>query len=147
MSKIAGLKGRSPETYPDHRASGLVTTNSEVESDPVPLTATPANLFGIAGSFPASPGDKVIVMYSGVVSESGGSVLVAVSIVLDNATTLYTMDIEVTGNGPTPFSLVYETPVLAATPDPHEITLLASTSSGTATIAANGSIVLISTPS
>lgn len=146
MSKIAGLKGRSPETYPDHRASGLVTTNSEVEPDPVPLTTTPANLF-VAGSFPASPGDKVIVMYSGVVSESGGSVLVAVSIVLDNATTLYTMDIEVTGNGPTPFSLVYETSVLAATPDPHEITLLASTSSGTATIAANGSVVLISTPS
>lgn len=146
--KIAGLKGRSPETYPNHPVSGIVTTNSEVESDPVSLSPTPANLFGVAGSFPASPGDKVIVMYSGVVSESSGSVLVGVSIVLDNATTLYKMDIEVTGNGPTPFSLVYETPApLAASPDPHAITLLASTDSGTATIAANGSVVVISTPS
>ncbi len=143
--KIAGLKGRSPETYPSPRANGLVATNSVVNTNPVSLTTTPANLF-TGAPFDVSPGNKVIVMYSGVVSESGGSVLVDVSVVLDDASTLYTKSIEVTGNGPTPFSLVYETPVLAATPDPHAITVVAS-SSGTATIAANGSIVLISTPS
>jgi hypothetical protein len=147
--KIAGLKGRSPETYPSHRASGLVDTNSEVYTDPVSLTTTPANLFG-AGSFAASPGDRVIVMYSGVISASSGSILVAISVVLDDATTLYTYEFEVAAsNLPLPFSLVFETPAaLAATPDPHAITLLGSTvSSGTATVAANGSIVLISTPS
>jgi hypothetical protein len=146
--KIAGLKGRSPETYPSHRASGLVDTNSEVYTDPVSLTTTPANLFG-AGSFAASPGDRVIVMYSGVISASSGSILVAISVVLDDATTLYTYEFEVAAsNLPLPFSLVFETPAaLAATPDPHAITILGSTVSGTATVAANGSIVLISTPS
>ncbi len=143
--KIAGLKGRSPETYPSPRANGLVATDSAPPNpDPVTLSISPTPLVGI---FSVLPGNKVSVMYSGVVSESGGSVLVDVSVVLDDGSSLYTKSIEVTGNGPTPFSLVYETPVLAATPDPHEITLLASTSSGTATIAANGSVVLISTPS
>jgi len=146
--KIAGLKGRSPETYPSHRASGLVDTNSEVYTDPVSLTTTPANLFG-AGSFAGTPGNKIIVAYSGVISASSGSILVAISVVLDDATTLYTYEFEVTAsNLPLPFSLVFETPAaLAATPDPHAITILGSTVSGTATVAANGSIVLISTPS
>jgi len=146
--KIAGLKGRSPETYPSHRASGLVDTNSEVYTDPVSLTTTPANLFG-AGSFAETPGNKIIVAYSGVISASSGSILVAISVVLDDATTLYTYEFEVAAsNLPLPFSLVFETPAaLAATPDPHAITILGSTVSGTATVAANGSIVLISTPS
>jgi hypothetical protein len=88
-------------------------------------------------------------MYSGVISASSGSILVAISVVLDDATTLYTYEFEVTAsNLPLPFSLVFETPAaLAATPDPHAITILGSTVSGTATVAANGSIVLISTPS
>ena len=143
MSKIAGLKGRSPETYPSHRASGLVTTNSEVNPDPVSLNTTPVVLF----SFAATPGDKVIIAYSGVISVISGSLLVAVSFVLDDATILYTVEFEVKAvNVPLTFSLVFETGELAATPDPHTITIVASTASGTATIAANGSFVKIEVP-
>ncbi len=142
--KIAGLKGRSPETYPSPRANGLVATDSAPPNpDPVMLSTSPTRLVGI---FSVLPGNKVIVMYSGVVSVSGGSTLVDVSVVQDDATVLYMQQIEVAAasNSPVPFSLVFETPVLAA---PHMITILGSTVSGSATVAANGSIVLISTPS
>ncbi len=145
--KIAGLKGRSPETYPSPRANGLVATDSAPPNpDPVTLSTSPTPLVGI---FSVLPGNKVIVMYSGVVSVSGGSTLVDLSVVQDDATVLYMQQIEVAAasNSPVPFSLVFETPVLAATPDPHTITILGSTVSGSATVAANGSIVLISTPS
>jgi|GEM_PF-2224055 len=145
--KIAGLKGRSPETYPSPRANGLVTTNSEVNTNPVALTMTQANLFG-AGSFGAVPGDKVIIAYSGVISAVSGSILVDVSVVLDNAVTLYTLQLEVkAATVPLPFSLVFETPVLDDTLDPHAITVVASTESGTATVAANGSVIIIIIPS
>lgn len=146
MSKIAGLKGRSPETYPTPKASSNVQTQSHVNPSPVPLGTSLASL--LTSVIDVAPENKAIVTYSGVITNGGGaSVLVAVEVLVDGALK-YLMEIEVTSvNYPLPFSLTYETPLpLGDTPDPHTIDIQASASlASTATVEAGGSIVVIST--
>lgn len=148
MSKIAGLRGRSPETYPSARALGDVQTQSQVNSSfPVVLGVNLISL--LAAPIPVTPGGrKAILMYTGVVSESGGSALVTVDFMIDG-NIVFSAEVEVTAaNSPAPFSLVFETAdPLLATPDPHVIDVQANaTGAGTATVATGGSIVVISTP-
>ena len=71
MSKIAGLKGRSPETYPTPKASSNVQTQSHVNPSPVPLGTSLASL--LTSVIDVAPGDKAIVTYSGVVTNGGGA--------------------------------------------------------------------------
>ena len=87
-------------------------------------------------------------MYSGVVSVSSSGATVIVSVVVDDLV-LYSIEVAVESgaNSPAPFGLIFETSATeAATPDPHTIDIQASASvGGIATVAANGSIVVIAT--
>jgi len=148
MSKIAGLKGRSPETYPTPKSLGLVHTYANVNSSSVTLHTNPTLESLLSTPADVLPGNKAIVMYSGELETSGASVLVYIYVILDgNPVSVYSMQIEVTsGNSPVPFSLAFETGSLGASPDPHTIDIQAVASiDGTATVAANGSVVVIST--
>ena len=145
MPKIAGLKGRSLETYPNARRAGAVSTQSHVNLDAVgPLTTGLTSL--LTAPIDVGPNTKALVMYSGVVSTSGPSVLVTVNVLVDGDVK-YPLEIEVTSaNSPAPFSLSFETDQLGATPNPHTIDIQASASvGGDATVAANGSIVVLAT--
>lgn len=147
MSKIAGIKGRSLETYPNARRTGAVSTQSHVNPSSVgPLTTGLTSL--LTAPLDVLPGSKAIVTYSGAVSTSGASVLVTVNVVVDGDIE-YPMQVEVTSaNTPAPFSLVFETDELGASPSPHTIDIQATASvGGDATVAANGSIVVVATAS
>jgi hypothetical protein len=148
MSKIAGLKGRSPEAYPVPKPSGLVKTSGEVNPSAVgPLTTGLTSLLSLAEPVEVLPGNRAIVTYSGVLTASG-PVLVTVEVILDGAT-VWANQIEVTSatESGVPFSIVFETHALDETPDPHLIDIQATASvASTATVSAGGSAVIISTP-
>jgi hypothetical protein len=131
MGKIAGLKGRSPETYPSPKNLGVLSTQSSVNPSAVvlsgvtPLLVDPITVLGGA-----------VVMYSGSVSASS-DVTVAVSINV-GPSAVYTVDVEATAaNSPVPFSLTYEIDDTDGLP----ISIVA-TGPG-AIVAANGSVVVI----
>ncbi len=144
MSKIAGLKGRSPETYPSYKASGF-GSQSNVNASPVVLTTGLTSL--LTAVIDVLPGVKNVVMWSGYVETSGANVLVSVEVVLDGSG-VYTTQVEVkTANSPAPISLVFETEPLASTPNPHTIDIKGTASVGgsTATVEAGSSVVVLST--
>lgn len=142
MAKIAGLKGRSLETYPNARNVGLVSSQSHVNPDAVgPLPTTLTSLLTSVIDVP--PGVKALVMYSGVVSGTGATVTVSVVV---NGTPVYSIEVEVaSGNSPAPFGLTFETAELTTSPE-NTIDIQASASvAGNATVAANGSVVVVAT--
>lgn len=141
MSKLVGLKGRSPETYPSHRVSGLVETLANVYSSPVPLGTSLGSILSAAIVVPAGNAAAVI-MYSGVL-ESASPVLVTVEIIL-NGTTVWTEQIEVLLTNQ-PFSVVFNTEHVSSAVHTVDIQAYASLTS-TATVAAGGSIVVIALP-
>ena len=147
MGKIAGLKGRSPETYPNARNPGVVSTQAHVNPDAVGTLTTGLTTL-LTSVIDVLPGPKALVMYSGVVSVSSSGAIVTVSVVVDDLV-LYAIEVaaESGANSPAPFGLIFETSATeAATPDPHTIDIQASASvGGIATVAANGSIVVIAT--
>ena len=142
MAKIAGLKGRSPETYPNARNVGIVSSQSHVNPLAVgPLTTGFTSL--LTAPIDVPPGAKAFVMYSGVVSGSGATVTVEVVV---NGSTVYSTEVEVaSGNSPAPFGLTFETAELENSPE-NTIDIQATASiGGVATVAANGSIVVMAT--
>lgn len=141
MSKLAGIRGRSPETYPSARNSGNTKTQSGVNPDSVPLGTALASL--LTGGAALDVAASSIVTFTGVVVlTSGASVLVTVAVVVDNVVA-YNIGIEVTSiNSPVPFSLTYEADGLesGSTVDVQAQASLAST----ATVMANSSVVVVS---
>jgi hypothetical protein len=134
MAKIAGLKGRSPETYPSPKNEGIISTQSSVNTDavtlnsvapfPTPLLTAPIDVSGGA-----------VVMYSGAVSGDGVDVTVSLVVGID---IVYTINVEATAaNSPAPFSLVFEIDDTDGLP----ISIVASGPG--AIVAADGSVVVI----
>ena len=144
MSKIAGLKGRSPETYPSSGGSGLVSTTSESNGTPVDLTNSLTFLVPAFLSLPV--GFRNIVLFSGVLENpSVGGAQVEVEIII-NGVMVYSIVVEVSStNSPVPFGLAFETTGL---PADSGIDIQAKTVGvGQTATAATGSAVVISTPS
>jgi len=143
MSKIAGLKGRSPETYPGPKRSGLVKTLASVNPSSVLLGTSLTTLLSAIVDVPAG-NVAAIVMYSGVL-DATGSAFVTVEVIL-NVTTVWTQQIEVTTtNQPLPFSVVFDTEYVSSAPLTINIQAYASLAS-TVTVAAGGSIVVMALP-
>ena len=85
MSKIAGIKNKSPETYPGPRVKPTVvqtlSTNNPLD---VPVTGTFATILNAPLSFtPEVPGVKAILMVSGVLQTPSPNGQTTVAIVLD----------------------------------------------------------------
>ena len=149
MSKIAGIKNKSPETYPGPRVKPTVvqtlSTNNPLD---VPVTGTFATILNAPLSFtPEVSGVKAILMVSGVLQTPSPNGQTTVAIVLDPLgidEILLEASIEVNASeSPIPFSLVFETGVLT-TGVPVTIDVQAKTTSGSGTsVATNASLVII----
>ena len=149
MSKIAGIKNKSPETYPGPRVKPTVvqtlSTNNPLD---VPVTGTFATILNAPLSFtPEVSGVKAILMVSGVLQTPSPNGQTTVAIVLDPLgidEILLEASIEVNASeSPIPFSLVFETGVLT-TGVPVTIDVQAKTTSGSGTsVATDASLVII----
>ncbi len=143
MSKVAGLKGRSPETYDSPHRSGLVTTTAQVNPSPVSLSTVLASLLVVPITLGA--GHKNIIVFSGTLTTPSPSAGVTVNVeVTIGGVSVYAIAVETVSSGgfanvPTPFSLVFETD-LSGTLD-----IEAATVSGTASTAADGSLAIVTT--
>ncbi len=144
MSKIAGLKGRSPETYGTRTVSGLVQTQSEPNDTPVSLTNVAAPLVPTISALPA--GFRNIILFSGALQNpSVGGAQVEVQVVIGGVAVFYSIIVEVSStNAPAPFGLAFESGSLAegSTIDIKALTI----GGGQTATAVTGSAVIISTP-
>lgn len=151
MSKLAGIKNKSPETYPGPRVKPTVvqslSTNNPLD---VTFNGTFATILTGPLSFtPEVPGVKALIMVSGVLQTPSPSGETTVAIILDPSgsdTILLEAVVEVsTSESPIPFSLVFETGVLT-TGVPVTIDVQAKTTSGSGTaVATDASLVIIAT--
>lgn len=152
MSKIAGIKNKSPETYPSPPAkSNVLQTLSKVNAPPggpvAIVNGSFTSLLGGAGpiSFtPAVSGAYATIMVSGVLenaSPTAGQTTVAIFLDTFNQ---YQIQPEVkTAGAPVPFSLVFETANLGVA-GPHMVDVQAQAASGTSS-AIDVSVVVIVT--
>lgn len=147
MSKIAGIKNRSPETYPDGTPGPTVLqTLRNVNAGPAPI----ANAFSVIVAPPAFTPDvsaNAVVMVSGVLQSAlPAAEAVNVAIFVDGSP-VYTIQAEAQpGTGePTPFSLTFEEGGLTAHA-PVTINVQAQTvTSGATAAAVEVSVVVIVT--
>lgn len=69
MSKVAGIKGHSPEAYPDTPFNGGIASTSHVNNPAVTLTSgTPTSLLGVSPGpvqVEVDAGERLIVLFSG----------------------------------------------------------------------------------
>jgi hypothetical protein len=143
MSKVAGLKGRSPETYDSPHRSGIVTTTAQVNGSPVSLSTVLASL--LIDPIALAAGHKNIIAFSGTLVSPSPSAGVTVNVeVVVGGVVVYTISVETASSGglansPTPFSLVVETALSGA------LDIKAATVSGTASAAAGGSLNIVTT--
>ena len=151
MSKIAGIKNKSPETYPGPRVKPTVvqtlSTNNPLD---VTVTGTFATILNAPLSFtPEVSGVKAILMVSGVLQTPSPNGQTTVAIVLDPSGVdeiLLEASVEVNASeSPIPFSLVFETGVgVLTTGVPVTIDVQAKTTSGSGTsVATDASLVII----
>lgn len=145
MSKIAGLKGRSPETYANRRTSGDVQTLANSSAGAVLVqNGGFANLIAPV-ALPAAGGFRAIITYSGVL-ESPSVSAVQVQVQIEVGLETYTQLIEVTStNAPVSFSLVFETEFLGAD-SPDVFVLGTTTTAGQTVQSVDASVVVILTP-
>ncbi len=158
MGKLAGIKGKSPDAYPpDSLGQPTISTQSVVNRTPVNFINTPPVSLLPNGPIEAGgAGERIIVMFSGQLqwpnnSEVPGNSTVAVGVYLDGSpTAFYSVVAFVPSSGgisptqpqPVPFSLFWETSTNGA----HKVDIKANCTTATGATAANGSLVLISTP-
>ncbi len=151
MSKIAGIKNKSPETYPSPPAkSNVLQTLSKVNAPPggpvAIVNGSFTSLLGGAGpiSFtPAVSGAYATIMVSGVLENASPAGQTTVAIFLDTFPQ-YQIQHEVkTAGAPVPFSLVFETANLGVA-GPHMVDVQAQAASGTSS-AIDVSVVVIVT--
>lgn len=165
MGKIAGIKNKSPEAYPDNPGQPTISTYGKKNNNPVLLVVTtPTSLLtGAAPVEAGGSGDRIIVMFSGVLQwpasgsgegQSPENATITVGIYLDSSgSPAYSIQAFVPASNlpnvnppaPVPFSLFWETPADGA----HAVDVKAFVNSGglaALAYAAQGSLVLISTP-
>ncbi len=157
MGKLAGIKGKSPEAYPpDNPGKPSISTQSSSVGPAISFGTVPVSLLPDGPIEAGDSGERVIVMYSGVLQwansdESPAAVTVTVGIYLDGAGSPdYSISVFVPSTNfnppagaaePTPFSLFWETPENSA----HTVDVKANTVAN-GCYASSRSIVLISTP-
>lgn len=146
MSKVAGIKRRSPETYPNTLPKlTILETLSGVEAGPVALNnASFTSILATPIMFaPAVDGAKAVVLFSGVLENASAPNVTTVAIIVD-LTNEYEVPVEVqTIGAPIAFSLTFETGSLGVA-GPHTIDVQAKTAAGTSA-AIESSIVVIVT--
>ena len=153
MGKIAGIRGKSPEAYPpDDTGKPSISTQSSSVGPAISFGTVPVSLLPNGPVEAGNPGERIIVMYSGVLqwanaTEVATAVTVDVGIYLDGSPA-YSISAFVPGQTPNtfptkpvPFSLFWETPTNGA----HTVDVKANTVANSC-YAASRSIVLISTP-
>ena len=73
MSKIAGIKGHSPEAYPDTPFSGGIASESAIHAAAVTLSAgAPTSLLGVTPgpiTVQVDVGERLIVLFSGFLQD------------------------------------------------------------------------------
>lgn len=134
MSKIAGVKNKSPETYPQSFGTPTVLeTLRGVNAGPAALSSSFATILAAPVMFtPSVAGAKAIVMVSGVIESVSEPTEVTVEI-LNVPDEVYEIVFGAnTGRPPIPFSLSYEIPDLGAVA-PQTIDVQAKTNTGGAT--------------
>jgi hypothetical protein len=135
MSKIAGLKGRSPETYPDPSTSGSVSTRGE-PGPGVTLTTTASPIITPL-TVAVEDGDKIIVTISGTVDgPSLSPALASFFIQLDNSITISVVEVALSNSPqtqPVSFSAIGELPDLIANPA-TSVGVLGEVDRGTASV-------------
>ena len=152
MSKLAGIKNKSPETYPGPRVKPTVVQSLSIanNSGGIQVGSAFATILPAPLSFtPEVPGVKAVIMVSGVFGTPSPSGQVTVAIILDptgSDTILLEAVVEVnSAESPIPFSLVFETSVLSVGV-PVTIDVQAKTAAGGDTAVASGaSLVIIAT--
>ena len=76
MSKIAGIKGHSPEAYPDTPFSGGIASESAFNAAVVTLSAgAPTSLLGVTPgpiTVQVDDGERLIVLFSGFLQDPNG---------------------------------------------------------------------------
>jgi len=147
MGKIAGIKNKSPETYPQSQAKPTVI---ETLSKTLPFAALsnggPVNLVDPIAFAGQPGGSKATIMFSNYFDTSSGALTVEVEVVLDGDSPSYTTTfaVPIPSGTPTPFSFVFELTGLAA--GPHSIQVTGETTAGGETVdARNNSAVVIIT--
>ncbi len=144
MSKIAGIKNKSPETYPRAPVPSTVLETRSKTGGTVTLNAvTYTSLLSAPVSLAVAVNANFIAMFSGVLV-NGAPGITTVQLYLDEAplSPAFTVQAEVpAGAAPVPVSFVFETPgTLAAGTWTFDV--VARTASGAAT-ALDGSLVVM----
>jgi hypothetical protein len=156
MGKIANIKNKSPETYPDNSGKPVIHTESAVNTTPVSFGPTPISILPDGPIESGASDARIIVMFSGQIqwsafSEGGPSASVVSVQIFQGGVPVYGISVAVpatnpfptTPPAPTPFSMFWETPTDGA----YEIDVKATDATvGNIAYAVNGSLVLISTP-
>lgn len=143
MSKIAGIKNKSPETYPEGvPVPTVLETLRNVNAGPVSLTTAFAVIVA-APAFTPEVTAKATVMVSGVLQNASAAGPANVAI-FSEGSPVYTVQVEVqTAGAPVPFSLTFEITGLTAHVT-ESIDVRAEMVSGTAS-AVDVSVVVIVT--
>ena len=149
MSKIAGIKNKSPETYPVSKGKpSIAQTQSNSQYHPY---GDGRRLFNrhaaISFQAPSTGGSRAIVMVSGVLSSpSGSGIQATVNVLVDTDVPSPPGTVVVavpTADAPVPFSLVFETTAFAAN-SMHTIDVEASTNAGTVVAGGVSFVVMVS---
>lgn len=146
MGKIAGLKNKSPETYPSAPIqSNVLQTLAKANAGPIAINnSSPTSLIGVLPIMFTPPvSAKALVLFSGVLqSASPSAASTNVEIILDGSP-VYTYAVEVkTAGAPVAYGIAFDITGLSASP--HTIDIQAQATSGTSQ-AIDGSAVVIVT--
>ena len=149
MSKIAGIKNKSPETYPVSKGKPSIAQTQSNVSTTHTVTDVASSIVDAAISFqaPSTGGSRAIVMVSGVLSSpSGSGIRATVNVLVDTDVPSPPGTVVVavpTADAPVPFSLVFETTAFAAN-SMHTIDVEASTNAGTVVAGGVSFVVMVS---
>jgi hypothetical protein len=145
--KIAGMKNRSPETYPSApiKSNVLETLPKVGPGSPVAInSSSPTSLLSSPISFTPAVSAKALVLFSGVLQTASPSAAATNVEVIVDGTPVYTYAVDVkTAGAPVPFGIAFDvTGGLSASP--HTIDIQAQATSGTSQ-AIDGSAVVVVT--
>ncbi len=145
MGKIAGLKNKSPETYPSAPIqSNVLQTLAKANAGPIAINnSSPTSLIGVLPIMFTPPvSAKALVLFSGVLQSASSAATTNVEVILDG-NPVYTYGVQVkTAGAPVAYGIAFDITGLSASP--HTIDIQAQAVSGTSQ-AIDGSAVVIVT--
>lgn len=143
MGKIAGLKNKSPETYPSAPIrSNVLQTLSKVGGTVSIGSGGLTSLLSAPIMFTPAVSAKALVLFSGVLQNASSAATTNVEVILDG-NPVYTYGVQVkTAGAPVAYGIAFDITGLSASP--HTIDIQAQADSGTSQ-AIDGSAVVIVT--